>query len=179
MKSATWLLLSSNAKYRRNWVRPVLLILLRPVPFKVAEYQPLTGVVLKAPTFWAEAVALKSASSRAAALNDPWRMSTHSLPRISKGLLPTGMPFFLILSTTDWMTAVFGRGAVLKDRIALYWRLEVSSPRRMVLAVIFRGPPTLLVSPDSSTQPSWLARELNVFTTALSTSRVTGMIVSP
>jgi len=150
MKSAFLSSLSSLPKYRRNWVKPVLLMLLRPVAFSVMLYQPPAGILLKAPTFAAEAAALKSVNARAELVpNQPVRMSTHKFPRMLKGLLPVGGPLCLILMTADWMVAVSGRLAVLKERMDLYWRSAVPSPSWKVVAVALSEPPLLLVSVDS------------------------------
>src|SRR5258706_2524028 len=128
MKSAPRSLLSSMAKRRRNWVRPVLLILLRPALFKIALYQPLTGVLPKVPTFVAAAAVLKSPGCRLTALpNLLMRMSANKLFSTLKGLLPTGAPLCLISSSTEEMMAPSGRPAVLKDSSVRYWRFGAAA----------------------------------------------------
>ncbi|MGC1379058.1 MAG: hypothetical protein WA821_22710 [Anaerolineales bacterium] len=47
-------LLSSVAKYRRNWVRPNLLMLRSSAAFRLFVYQPTDGILLKYPTRGAE-----------------------------------------------------------------------------------------------------------------------------
>lgn len=117
---------------------------------------------MNAPAAGAEAVALKSVSSRAPAPKVPVRISAQTLPRIVNGSVPTGTPFCLILSSAVSITAVSGNSVVLKDKMLRYCLSSTSSPRRRVVAVLSIVPPVPLVSVDSKIQPSSIRIDFNV-----------------
>src|SRR5215211_2104289 len=71
---------------------------------------------------------------------------------------------FLILRTTRVTTALSGSEDVLKCRMERYCRFLALSPRANVAAVGLIVLPMLLVSVDSSTQPSRAAPDLNCVT---------------
>ena len=115
---------------------------------------------MKAAIFAAEAVAWKSDAAKALTPpKAPLRMSTSKAPRMLNGLLPTGAPDCLILSVTDWMTALSGRPVVSKDRMDLYCRFKAVSPNLKVVAVELKVPPLLLASVDSSLRTDAVRRE--------------------
>ena len=74
------------------------------------------------------------------------------------------IPAYLNLSVTDTIFAFIGMETVSKDRMERYCRLAESSPARRAVAVLFLLPPLLLNSLSSSTHPSLVLAESNIFT---------------
>ena len=117
---------------------------------------------MNAPAALTEAVALKSANSRAPAPKVPVRISAQTLPKMVNGSVPVATPFCLIFNKAVWMTAVSGSRIVLKDKMLRYCLSATSSPRRKVVAVLSIVPPVPLVSVDSKIQPSSTGMDLSV-----------------
>lgn len=147
-------MLSSIPKRKRSCVKPVRLILLRAVAPKANIYHPAVGVVLNVPAPANDAVASKSVSCKTGIPNDPPRISIHKLPKILNGLVPIEPVAGLIFNIADLISIKSGKADVSNDKIARYWRLDASSPTTNLPDVALRKPPWLLVSLDSSTQPS-------------------------
>ena len=83
-------------------------------------YQSLKGPLNTPTMLVVEGAALKSAVSRAELLlNGPCLICAQRLPKLLKGFAPT-VETYLILMTAERMTALSGRAAVLKDRMARY-----------------------------------------------------------
>src|SRR5512146_62060 len=111
-------LLSSSAKRRRNCVRPVRLTDGRDDPPTAPEYQPALAVEPNVAAPSAVGGAWKSMLSSAS--KEPKRgtpRSALSLPSTENGLVGVIVES-LMRRTADVITAVSGRPAVLKDRIA-------------------------------------------------------------
>ena len=60
------------------------------------------------------------------------------------------------------MMALSGKGEVLKDKIPRDCLFVASSPKLIVVAELFIEPPILLISDDSSIEPSCVALETKV-----------------
>lgn len=121
----------------------------------------LTGAVRKGPyvpllTVW------KSVACRAAVPKMPFLISTMKPWKAVTGLPPPTMPNFRTLSMTLMTVALSGMTPVLKDRMPRYCFLFASSPRLKAEPVLLRVPPLLLVSANSSTQPSCAPTEDSV-----------------
>ena len=128
----------------------------------LAVYQPAdAGLFTNNPIPGLLAAAWKSVTCRAAlALKGPLRISTAILPCVLKGFVPVTL-CLLILRTTLVITALSGSELVLKCRMERYCCFVALSPRMNVAAAGLVVPPWLLVSLDSSTQPSGAAPDFN------------------
>ena len=85
-----------------------------------APYQALTGLE-KLPAFIVEeGAALKSASSSAELLlKKPCLICIQSAPKVVNGSVPVNA-LYLTRTTADWMMALSGRSAVLKEMMLRY-----------------------------------------------------------
>src|SRR5215216_491662 len=153
IKSAARSSLSSRANRKRICVTPTLLMKVKIFAGRLLTYQPaedafgmITPLLLAAAwksTSWTALLPPKA----------PLRMSIIRLPCVEKGLVPE-TPCFKILKVTAVTTALSGREAVSKDTMLRYCLSPAPSPTLNVVCTAFMVPPTLLISVDSSTQPS-------------------------
>src|SRR5262245_60121953 len=90
--------------------------------------------------------------------------SAQQVPWVVKGLVPETVPRRR-RRVAERIVAPSGIDDVSKETTALYCLSLLSSPARRALvfeALASIDPPALVVSPDSSTQPSWPATEVKV-----------------
>src|SRR6185436_9316418 len=152
----------------RSCVVPVLSRAARPAAFRLPSDQlPSDAALLRLAAWTAVAVAWKSPVWSVVEPEKPpvWT-SARQVPCVVKGLVPESVPRRR-RRVAERIVAPSGIGEVSKETTALYCRSWLLSPTRsalVVVAVASIEPPTLVVSPDSSTQPSWAAIEVRVTT---------------
>src|SRR6185295_6251893 len=140
----------------------------RPSALRLASDQsPLAAALERLAASTAAAGAWKSPFwSAAEPEKPPACTSTRQAPCVVKGLVPEPATR-RSRKVAERMVAPSGIAEVLKATTALYCLFWLSSPTRRTVAVALSEPPALEVSLDSSTQPSWAAREVKVIRLAL------------
>src|SRR5262249_511280 len=136
------------------------------------DQSPLLAALERLVAWTAVAAAWKSPFSSAVEPEKPpvWT-SAQQVPWGVKGLVPETVPR-RSRSVAERMVAPSGVAEVAQETAALYCLSLLSSPARRALVVVAAAssePPTLVVSPDSRTQPSWAATEVKVTTVGAAT----------